>query len=114
MGELPEDINVTNNNTLNIEDKPDKENGITLGGSLSTSVSSLASSSGASVKSGIPKPLGVKPASHSGGSLVSQSSCRIGRLCGNQHKPAVPSSPVKSSKFLALIQLIDTILYKSK
>lgn len=100
MGDVPKDINIDNNNT------DAKQNGTALGGSLSTSVSSLASSSGACVKSGIPKPLSIKPASHSETSLVSQSSSRTGRLCGNQHKPAVPTSPVKSSKFYRISKLI--------
>lgn len=106
MGDVPEEINVANNN---IEEKSTNDNGTALCCSLSTSDSSLASSSGASVKSGIPKLLGVKPASHSGTSLISQSSSRIGRLCGNQHKPAVPTSPVKSSKFYGISKLINSL-----
>lgn len=94
MSEVQPDENVTKNNKTE-DPQAARENGNTLGGSLSTSVSSLASSSGTSAKSGIPKPTGIKPAGHA----VSQSPSRIGRICGNQHKPAVPTSPVKSSKF---------------
>lgn len=100
MSEVQADENVTNNN--NVEDpKPTKENGNALGGSLSASVSSLASSS-ASVRSGIPKPVG-KPASHASTLLANQASSRIGRLCGNQHKPSLPSSPVRSSKLFQIL-----------
>lgn len=104
MSELPshetnsQSTRTTSNN--NGEDyRSTRENGNALGGSLNASVSSLASSSGASVKSGIPKPKLIKLASSAENATTGQSASRIGRLCGNQPKPAIPSSPVKSSEF---------------
>lgn len=105
MSEVVQNEIVSNNNNAEGETSV-PENGNVLGSSLSASVSSLASSSGASAKSGIPKLVGIKPAghsvahptSHSTAHDLNNSASRIGRLCGNQHKPALPSSPVKSSK----------------
>lgn len=97
--ESTESVTTTSGNNIG-DFKSTSENDNPLGGSLSTSISSLASSSGGSVKSGIPKPVSIKYATNSDSLLTTPSTSRIDRLCGNQHKPSLLSSPIQSSKFI--------------
>ncbi|XP_057665095.1 restin homolog isoform X5 [Diorhabda carinulata] len=76
---------IANNNSVQIQEISNNEKTIPDNDSLSlsASVTSLDNISVASSK--ISKPSGIKPPS------------KIGRLCGNQHKPSLPPTPTKNS-----------------
>ncbi|CAH1285689.1 unnamed protein product [Diabrotica balteata] len=81
MSEVPSDNSAQTNNAKTVGSE--NEQALAGASSLSASVTSLDNVSVASSK--LSKASGIRPPS------------KIGRLCGNQHKPSLPTTPTKNS-----------------
>lgn len=93
---------IVNNNTTCSSENDNAANSNANSSTASVSSAENAPSSGAKIVAPAAKPTGIK---------LPSTISRIGRPCGNQHKPALPTTPTKSSEFSFVFVVYFFYLY---